>query len=656
MTEYSTGEHKADESGVPRPPDQGGGEPGARGSSPPHADLSDAVDRVSRHELERRVGRLSAELTRLRRTLAPLARFRTIVDQAGEALLVIDSASGRFVDVNETALQWLGIERNRLLTLTVHDVRVEFPLEYRNTRPDHVTDTRNLDRPWVYSEGVHRRRDGSCFPVDVAVAQRRFADRSFTLVVARESAGRRRVDLELRVVEEDYVSLLDLSHDAIYVTRRDGRVANVNRAAIERFGYPREDFIGLEARALYAEPREIRKFQEIVEESGSVRDFRIQFRTRDGSVFAGFLSATLRHTGDGTIGGYQCVIHSTGQAVASEGESRMAGENERAAEERDEQGTEGPPADRGGGPGSEPALDEEAQPPESAENWQVAGVSAPSAELVAEELMLGSDLEELGRQETHLLYPGTGVPDVDTTGAATDRAMVEEQESDAIAPGASDDRKSAAESSEPSESSARSSHAEGPQAEVVLHQLSGSPYGYEMHQAGAAVVKSTRGSHRRHGERQDEAVRAAPWERKPAPPTVSSGRQSFHRWSLLTLGVALSVVGWSDSALLAFPYNMGIEEWHYALRILAGALIALGIAGTRGRVAAKPLAVAALGMALVLLTTYCAYLLDFPFGLEDVVSNAELDNARRQTSEFTAVTVLGCVWIAGYLWRVGRGR
>jgi PAS domain S-box-containing protein len=624
-------------------------------------DLSDALDRVSRHELERRVERLGAELAKLRRILAPLARFRTLVDQAGEAMFVIDAATGRFVDVNETALRWLGLARNKLLTLTVDDVHVEFPLEYRETRTDHVTDTRNLDRPWIHSEGVHRRRDGSCFPVDVAVAQRRFGDRAFTLVVARESKRRQSAEQALREAQESYHTLFDLSHDAIYLTARDGRIANANRAAIEQFGYAKQDFIGLEARLLYADVQDIRRFQEIVEEDGFVRDIPVQFRTRDGSLFLGLLTATLRHTGDGAIGGYQCLVRRGAVPPETSRRSADAGGMEGAVDQRLEQSSEtGITADSvtvGDIPGR--AVDEDATPP-GAESWDGEVEEASPAELAADSASGLTEPEEQWWNDGpgEVTNDGAPRPDAATPGSLEDGATGEAAENE-LGTAPADQSTAPAEASESSDAAPGTRSTSDREADIVFNRMIGSAYGYEVHEAVEAVHRSQHRSPRKRrdaGRKKDEVVTAAPWLRKPAPPPVVSERRSDRRWSLLTLGALLSLVGWSDVAVVTFPYDVGVQEWQYALRVLGGALVVLGIAVPRSKGAARAIAAAVVGLTLVMLVSYVNYLLDFPFGLEDVVPDAELDAARRRASEFTAVTVLGCVWIAGFLWRIGRAR
>ncbi len=290
-----------------------GGTAEARGQSPEpgpgrsNSDSPEGVQVAERHELNARIESLAREITMLRQTLAPLARFRTIIDQGDEAIMVIDPETDRFVDANQTALRWLGLKRKDLLTLTVHDVDVEFPLGFPAVRTATVTDKRNHQRPWVCGR-VHRRRDGTCFPVEVAVAPRRIGNRTYTLVVARESRQRRQVERAIREAEHRYNTLFNLTQDAVYLTARDGSIADVNEAAVELLGYTREELIGLQARQLYAELPDTRLFQVSVEEHGFVRDLAVRLRAKDGSLISGLLTVSPRRSGGEAAGGYQCLL------------------------------------------------------------------------------------------------------------------------------------------------------------------------------------------------------------------------------------------------------------------------------------------------------------------------------------------------------------
>jgi PAS domain S-box-containing protein len=268
---------------------------------------SQELHRAERDEMEARIEKLSSEMSSLRRTLGSLARFRTIIDQADEAIFVIDPDTERFVDANETALRWVGLSRLQLLSSRIQDLDVEFPLACPDDEEDAAADARGLKRPWVCGR-VHRRRDGSYFPVEVAVAKRQFANRIYTLVVARESKQNGHADQVIREVEERYSTLFGHTTDAVYLTGREGRIADVNEATLDLLGYSREEMIDVKARNFYAEAPDTRLFSENVNENGFVRDLPVQLSAKDGSVIAGLLTAIPRRTGNGTIGGYQCLI------------------------------------------------------------------------------------------------------------------------------------------------------------------------------------------------------------------------------------------------------------------------------------------------------------------------------------------------------------
>ena len=552
----------------------------------PREDLSEAVQRVQRHELEQRVDRLSAELAKLRGTLASLARFRTIIDQAGEAILLIEPETGRFVDVNETGLRWLGLPRSRLISLTVADIDVEFPLEYTETEGEHVTDTRVVDRPWMFGGGVHRRRDGSSFPVEVAVSQRRFVNRTYTLVVARESRPRRDAEQALRESEERYQTLFDLTQDAIYLTTRDGRIADVNQTAIDLFGYPRDEFIGLRARNLYIDSRDIRRFQEAVEEHGFVRDLVVEFQGSDGSAISGLLTATLRHTGDGIIGGYQCLIRmpSTESAEVGSVAAREA-DSPRVVEKRDvelQAVAHNDAKTRDDGPASERAV----------RKSEIAGTSA-------------------------------------NISVSTDEPV---SESEAVSE---------------------------PDIDVVVNRLAGSAHGYELRDTSDVLSepRSRIGVHSGGRTRVEVKVgRRAPWEQKPTPPNPVVETRPTRQWPLLLLGVLFAVFGWSGLVDLSYPYGSGLQEWQLSVRVLAIAMLGLTVAGSGRDRAARVISLGVLLLAAVLSTTYANYLMDFPFGLKDVVPDTRtaLYGAVRKATEFTVVAVLFFSWLSWYLWRIER--
>ena len=124
-----------------------------------------------------------------------LALFRSLIDGSNDALEVIDPATLRFLDVNEKACRDLGYSREELLSLTVPDVDATRDPSARTPLPD------PCQKEFAVFEGVHRRKDGSTFPVEVTIRPLTL-DRPYYVAVVRDITDRKRAQEELRESEE----------------------------------------------------------------------------------------------------------------------------------------------------------------------------------------------------------------------------------------------------------------------------------------------------------------------------------------------------------------------------------------------------------------------------------------------------------------------
>jgi PAS domain S-box-containing protein len=144
----------------------------------------------------------------------------------------------------------------------------------------------------------------------------------------QEAATRTRTDEAIRESEEKYRALFDESRDAIYITSREGKFLDVNRALLELFGYTRGEMVDkINVREIYADPDDRDKFQQEIELKGSVRDYELKFRKKNGAQMDCLLTSTVRRSTDGTILGYQGIIrdvteHRRAEKALRESEAR----------------------------------------------------------------------------------------------------------------------------------------------------------------------------------------------------------------------------------------------------------------------------------------------------------------------------------------------
>jgi PAS domain S-box-containing protein len=127
--------------------------------------------------------------------------FRELHDHVRDIILVINADSGRIIEANRAAEQAYQYSHSELLGLAIYDLRVD--------AEGSVTDQmRVADRQGVLFEALHRRKDGSVFPVEVSSRGETIDDSRYLLSIVRDITERRRA-------EEERERLLTATQDAL---------------------------------------------------------------------------------------------------------------------------------------------------------------------------------------------------------------------------------------------------------------------------------------------------------------------------------------------------------------------------------------------------------------------------------------------------------
>jgi PAS domain S-box-containing protein len=137
------------------------------------------------------------------------ARFRTFVDQATDAFLLLDE-DWTVLDVNRRACEALGYSREEL----IGRLKSDFDVELDEASIQRLKQ-RMLAGEAVTFETRHRRKDGTSFPVEVRVGQFEQGGRRY-LCLARDITERKRAEDELRDSEERFRTLVQFSFDVYW--------------------------------------------------------------------------------------------------------------------------------------------------------------------------------------------------------------------------------------------------------------------------------------------------------------------------------------------------------------------------------------------------------------------------------------------------------
>jgi PAS domain S-box-containing protein len=158
-----------------------------------------------------------------------LGRYRLLSEHARDIVLFI-RLDGRIVEANDAAVNSYGYERDEFLRLSIGDLRD--PATTRSVASQmHAADSGGLT-----FETMHRRKDGSTFPVEVSSCGASVGGERLLLSIIRDITDRKRADEALQRSELRYRKLFEESALPIQIYAPDGRPLRVNRAWTQLWG------------------------------------------------------------------------------------------------------------------------------------------------------------------------------------------------------------------------------------------------------------------------------------------------------------------------------------------------------------------------------------------------------------------------------------
>ena len=165
--------------------------------------------------------------------------LRGVVENAGDALYVYDR-EGNILDINRRACESLGYARDELLSLSINDVE-------KGLRPEDLADLWDQMVPGrpITVDGLHRRRDGTTFPVEVRLGLFEAGGRRLMLALARDVAERKEAEELLLESERRFRQLFEQSAEALILHDEQGNIVDCNTVAHESLGYTREEMLSL---------------------------------------------------------------------------------------------------------------------------------------------------------------------------------------------------------------------------------------------------------------------------------------------------------------------------------------------------------------------------------------------------------------------------
>ena len=208
-------------------------------------------------------------------------RYRQLFEAESDAVFLIDNETGSILEANSAASAMYGYSRDELLARTNEDLSAEPEKTQAVTLGTPVV----ADRVITIPLRIHRRKDGSTFPVEITGRFFTHQGRAVHVAAISDISGRKLTEEALRLSEDKFSTAFHSSPDAILITRvSDGLVTDVNDGFVRLSGFTRDEAVGSStiALGLWTDPHGRERMISALRTDGSVSDLEFDFRVKSG--------------------------------------------------------------------------------------------------------------------------------------------------------------------------------------------------------------------------------------------------------------------------------------------------------------------------------------------------------------------------------------
>ncbi|HEM49186.1 MAG TPA: PAS domain S-box protein, partial [Caldithrix sp.] len=159
-------------------------------------------------------------------------RFRTLVEQSTDGMILSDQ-NGNIIEVNQRTCLSLGYSEKELLKMKIGDIDPTFEKQKSLVK---FEEQLKPGEPFII-ESMHRRKNGTMFPVEVSLGLIELHGINVVVGFARDISDRLKVQKELLESEENLRTTLNSIGDAVISVNAGGFITGMNPTAENLTGW-----------------------------------------------------------------------------------------------------------------------------------------------------------------------------------------------------------------------------------------------------------------------------------------------------------------------------------------------------------------------------------------------------------------------------------
>jgi len=238
------------------------------------------------------------DITRHKQAEKEIRKFKTISDKAGHGVAIAD-LQGNLVYVNDSFAQMHQYRADELIGKNLSIFHNEEQMESVKQLNDQLKQKGN----YLAEEVWHKKRDNTVFPtlMSATLIRNECGEPLFLTCTATDITKRKKAEEALQESELRYRTLFEILPVGIGLSTVDGRIIDTNSTFQRMIGYSIEEARQINVLDTYYNPAERPLLLKQLQKDGFVRDFEVQLKRKDGTIFLARLNVTTMEMRDETV-------------------------------------------------------------------------------------------------------------------------------------------------------------------------------------------------------------------------------------------------------------------------------------------------------------------------------------------------------------------
>jgi PAS domain S-box-containing protein len=171
-------------------------------------------------------------------------KYQQLMDIQSDGIFLLDAETLKILEVNKATTHLYGFSRHQLLTLKIIDLSVQ-PEKLLQLIKKGIKSTASL---------YHKKQNGNVFPVSVTATPFLYQDKQVLMLAVRDISERQQIETALWENESKYRQLFEAtSNPTVVFDANTQYIFDVNQAAIDLYGYTKEEWLRMKTEEVSAE-------------------------------------------------------------------------------------------------------------------------------------------------------------------------------------------------------------------------------------------------------------------------------------------------------------------------------------------------------------------------------------------------------------------